>query len=218
MWETKMTRKFMPLAAACFALALVAPTLLSPSVAFAQAAAVINGLQTINAKIDAQVVPFKVVIPGGLCDSAGSGTSVPSFVIDSDGEEGEFVVTSILLKTTAPGIPETGFRDLTLNYIRIDGEQFDTRTANLLGPTDGSGVLESTDILGTPVRRSADHEAPPLGGNVPHQIVAESAGTSDIEVELFCSTTDTDISFDTILVAGWKRPADTITVTFTPGS
>jgi len=198
--------------AGCFAAALLAPAAASAQ------AVIVNKLNAVQAALDAQVVPFKVTVAGGLCDSAGDSTSTPSIAIDSDGAEGEFVITSILLKTTAPGIPETGFRDLTLNYIRIDGEQFDTRTANLLGPTDGSGVLESADILGTPVRRSGDHEAPPLGGNVPHQIVAQSAGSSDVEVELFCSTTDTDISFDTILVAGWKRPADTITVTFTPGS
>jgi hypothetical protein len=189
----------------------------APGAAHAQAA-IVNALQRINDKLDAQVVPFKVTIAGGLCDSAGDTTSNPRIAIDSDGTAGEFVVTSILLKTTAPGIPETGFRDLTLNYIRIDGEQFDTRTANLLGPTDGSGVLESADILGTPVRRSGDHEAPPLGGNVPHQIVAQSAEASDVELELFCSTTDQDISFDTILVAGWKRPADSVTVTYVPGT
>ena len=49
-------------------------------------------------------------------------------------------------------------------------------------------------------------------------VVAESAGASDVEVELFCSSTDDDLSFDTILVAGWKRPADTVTVTYTPGT
>jgi hypothetical protein len=39
-----------------------------------------------------------------------------------------------------------------------------------------------------------------------------------VELELFCSTTDQDISFDTILVAGWKRPADSVTVTYVPGT
>lgn len=212
-----MPKRTMSLTVGGFALALLTSTLLSPGAAFAQAA-VLNALQIINAKIDAQVVPFKVVISGGLCDSAGSGTSTPEIVIDSDGAEGEFVVTSILLKTEAPGIPETGFRDLTLNHIGIDGELFDTQTGNLMGPAGGSGVLESADILGTPVRRSEDHEAPPLGGNVPHQIVAQSTGASDVLVELFCSSTDDDLNFETILVAGWKRPADTITVTYTPGN
>lgn len=203
-------------AAGVLALALLA-SVAAPDAAHARAA-LVNALQRIDAKLDAQVVPFKVTIAGGLCDSAGNTTSNPRIAIDCDGSEGEFVVTGILLKTTAPGIPETGFRDLTLNYLRIDGEQFDTRTANLLGPTDGSGVLESADILGTPVRRSADHEAPPLGGNVPHQIVAQSVDSNDVELELFCSATDQDVSFDTILVAGWKRPADSITVTYVPGS
>ncbi len=202
--------------ASIIAAGVVALSLLATDTASAQP--IVNALQALNSKVDALVVPFKVTIAGGLCDSAGSGTSVPSIVIDSDGIDGEFVITSILLKTTAPGIPETGFRDLTLNHITIDGELFDTQTANLMGPAGGTGVLESADILGTPVRRTSDHEAPPLGGNVPHQVVAESAGASDVEVELFCSSTDDDLSFDTILVAGWKRPADTVTVTFNPGS
>jgi hypothetical protein len=189
----------------------------APEAAHAQAA-IVNALQRINDKLAAQVVPFKLTIAGGLCDSAGDGTSDPLIAIDSDGAEGAFVVTSLLLKTTTPGIPEIGFRNLSLNTIQIDGERFDTTTGNLLGPADGSGVLESGDILGMPVRRSGELDAPLDGASVPHQIVAESAGADDIVVELFCSTTDEDVSFDTILVAGWKRPADTITVTFTPGS
>lgn len=208
-----MPRKYLsPVAAAGLALAV-----LLPGAAQAQAQ-ILNALRAANAKLDAQVVPFKVMIDGGLCDSAGPGTSNPVITIDSDGEEGEFVVTSILLKTTSPGIPETGFRDMVLNDIQIDGERFDTRTGQLLGATDGSGVLESGDILGTPIRRNGDKDAPVDGASVPHQIVAESAGADDVVVELFCSTTDEDVNFDKILVAGWKRPADSVTVTYTPGN
>ena len=173
----------------------------------------------INDKIDAQVVPFKVMeITGGLCDSAGAGTSNPVINIDSDGAEGEFVVTSIVIKTASPGVPLTGFRDLTVNHVQIDGERFDMPTGNLLGPTSGTGVLESADIMGTPVRRSSDADAPIAGGNFPHQIVAQSEGVEDVSVELFCSSVDDDLTFDKILVAGWKRPADTVTVTFVPGN
>lgn len=204
-------------AAGILSLSLVAGLAL-PTEAAAQAA-LVNALQRIERKLDAQVVPFKVMVAGGLCDSAGDTTSNPLITIDSSGSEGEFVVTSVLLKTVAPGIPETGFRNLALNSVLIDGERFDTRSGNLLGPADGSGVLESGDILGTPVRRSGDMDAPVVdGARVPHQVVAESAGSDDVQFELFCSTTDEDLSFDMILVAGWKRPADTVTVTFTPGS
>ena len=185
----------------------------------AQAQAALNALQALNDKIDAQVVPFKAEeTTGGLCDSAGTGTSNPEIIIDSDGAEGEFVITSIIVKTGHPGVPATGFRDFAVNYVEIDGILFDTVTGNLLGPTDGSGVLESADLMGTPVRRSGDTDAPLAGGNFPHQIVALSGGADDIVVRFFCSSVDDDITIDRILVAGWKRPADTVTVTFTPGS
>lgn len=209
-WEIEMSRIALSLAAGCLALAIV-----GPKPAFAQAA-VLNALQALNGKIEAQVVPFKVVVAGGLCDSAGSGTSTPEIMIDSDGEEGEFVVTSILMNTTLPGIPVTGFRAFSINLVDIDGDRFFTRTGNILGPTDGNGVYESADIMGMPVRRNGDSDAPTDGGNFPHQIVAQSEGNSDILIEFFCSTDDDDISIDQVLVAGWKRPADTITVTYTP--
>ncbi len=208
--------QFAAAAAGGLVLALTA-ALVAPAPAQAQAA-VINGLQTINAKIDAQVVPFKVVIPGGLCDSAGQGTSTAEVVIDSDGAEGEFVVTSIVFGTTVPGVPLTGFEAFTINHLEIDGDRFYIRSGNLLGPTDGPGVYEATDIMGTPSRRNGDSEAPLAGGNFPHQIVAQSNDSDDIHVNFFCSSDDDDLSFANILVAGWKRPADTITVTFTPGS
>jgi hypothetical protein len=35
---------------------------------------------------------------------------------------------------------------------------------------------------------------------------------------MFCSSLDQDLTIDSILVAGWKRPADTVTVTYLPGS
>jgi len=207
-----MQKRSLPCAAIVLALSLSAP-----GAAFAQAA-IINGLQQINGKLDAVVVPFKVVAAGGLCDSAGQGTSTPEIVIDSDGTEGEFVVTSILIGTTPPGIPETGFESLTVNHLEIDGDRFYIRTGNLLGPTDGLGVYEAMDLMGTPVRRNGDNDAPLAGGNFPHQIVAQSNDTDDIHIDFFCSSDDVDLSFDHILVAGWKRPADTVTVTFVPGT
>lgn len=194
--------------------------LLSPSTdVAAQAAQVVNELRAINARLDEQVVPFTVVdATGGLCDSAGPGTSTVEITVDSDGTAGHFVITSVLLLTTAPGIPETGFLGFHINHVDIDGERFFTRTGTLLGPTDGFGVFESVDLMGTPVRRNSDKDAPIAGGNFPHQIVAESDGINDVSISMFCSTMDDDVSFSHIKVSGWKRPADTITVTFTPGS
>lgn len=202
-----------PVAAAGLALAL-----LLPAGAGAQVNQVRNALRDIGAKLDAVVVPFKVQSAGGLCDSAGPSTSIVTIGIDSDGTTGQFVVTSILLKTAAPGVPETGFQSFSINNVAIDGELFDARTNDLLGPTDGSGVLESVDLMGTPVRRSGDKTQLLPGGNFPHQIVADSEGADDIRIELFCSSADQDLSIDTVLVAGWKRAADSVSVTYLPGS
>ena len=198
---------------------IVSLSLLSSSSALAHGLPLLTAIQDVEAKLDAMVVPFQVTdSTGGLCDSAGPGTSNPEILINSDGADGEFVVTSILIKTASPGVPLTGFRNFLINEVQIDNEIYDAVTGNLVGPTDGTGVLESVDIMGTPVRRNSDADAPLAGGNFPHQIVAHSEGTDDIRVRFFCSSTDDDLSFDTILVAGWKRPADTITVTLVPGN
>jgi hypothetical protein len=71
--------------------------------------------------------------------------------------------------------------------------------------------------MGTPVRRTGI-EDPEEGGNVPHQITAEGAGSSDIPVLLFCASDLQDMNLATILVAGWKKPDDTVTVTYVEGN
>ncbi len=116
-----------------------------------------------------------------------------------------------------PGIPTSGFQFLSVNSVAIDGERFDTGTGTLMGPTAGTGVAESFDIMGTPVGRTQSPGDPKPGGNFPHQIVADSEGDSDIRVMLFCRTDQEDLSFDRLLVAGWKQPGDTITLTYIPG-
>ncbi len=210
-----MFKRTLPVLAA----GLLALQSLAPDEAAAQAGQVLNQLQNLNAKLDAILVPFKVVdTTAGLCDSAGVGTSSPNLEIDSDGTEGHFVVTSILFLTELPGVPETGFEAFSINHLEVDAERFYTRSGNLLGPTDGPGVYESVDLMGVPLRRSYDYANPIPGGNFPHQIVAESANDSDIHIDMFCSTMDDDISFSRIQVSGWKRQGDTITLTFTPGS
>jgi hypothetical protein len=161
-------------------------------------------------------VPFKVQINGGLCDSGLAGTSNPEIHIDGNAPGGTFLVNSILLKTdNAPFGP---FSNLSVNSVTIDGTLFDTRTANLVGPADGSAVLHSADIMGVPVRVASDPAAYNPGGNFPHEIVASSAGADDIVVELFCSLSGDDMDIDAIVVAGWKRSAEVITVSYVPGS
>ena len=161
-------------------------------------------------------VPFKVQIDGGLCDSAAFGTSNPEIHIDGNAPNGTFLVNSILLKTN--NAPLGAFAALSVNSVTIDGTQFDTRTANLVGPADGPAVLHSADIMGTPVRVDSDPGAYNPGGNFPHELVANSAGADDLVIKLFCSLSGDDMNIDTITVAGWKRPAEVITVSYVPGT
>jgi hypothetical protein len=159
-------------------------------------------------------VPFKVQINGGLCDSGPSPSSNPSITIDGDSAR-PFVVTSILIKR-GPMNP-VDFTYLTVNSVTIDGTSFDTRTGNLFGPIGGEfGVLQSADIIGMPVRQTSITSGP--GGNVPHQIVADGAGAGDIVVRLFCRSDSRTMNIATILVAGWKVPGVTVTVSYTPGT
>jgi hypothetical protein len=159
-------------------------------------------------------VPFKVQINGGLCDSGPSPSSNPSITIDNDSVF-TFMVTSIIIKR-GPMNP-VDFTFLSVNSVSIDGTLFDTRTANLFGPIGGEfGVLQSADIMGMPVRQTSFTSRP--GGNVPHTIVADGAGAGDIVVRLFCRSDNRSMNIATILVAGWKVPGSTVTVSYTPGS
>jgi hypothetical protein len=158
-------------------------------------------------------VPFLVQIAGGLCDSGPSPSSNPSITIDSNGTS-TFMVTSILIKR-GPMNP-VDFSFLSVNGVTIDGTAFDTRTGNLFGPLGTEyGPLQSADIMGMPVRQTGMTSGP--GGNFPHQIVADGAGAQDIVVRLFCRSDNRDMNIATILVAGLKKPADTVTVSYTPG-
>jgi hypothetical protein len=187
-----------------------------------------NQIAVLNSKLDTLIagvgnnppmVPFLVMdTTGGVCNRAATNSANPEIIIESDGGEGHFVVTSVLLKTGGTGVPITGFFALSINTVTINGVRFDTRTGNLVGPTDGSGVLESVDLMGTPVRRTSLFGDTPPGGNFPHQIVAENYGVNDVAIRLFCRSDDEDLSIAVVAAAGWKRTGDTITVTYVPGS
>lgn len=202
-----------------FAAGALAATLLMSHGAAAHGLPILTGIQDLDAKLDTLVVPFTVRgTVGGLCNSAAVSFTNPEIYIDSDGLDGTFVITSIVIKTAWPGVPATGFVQFSINEVEIDNELFDTPTGNIMGPTDGTGVLESADIMGMPVRRAgASVDPAPTGGNFPHQIVAESAGADDIRIRMSCRSDDDDFTIDSVLVSGWKRPADTVTVTFVPG-
>jgi hypothetical protein len=162
------------------------------------------------------VVPFKVETTGGICNTAGPGSANPQIVIDSQGSE-PFVVTSILIRTGPQRFGAEGYEFLSINYVTINGTRFDTMTGNLTGAVGGSGINESADLMGTPIRRTNVGIDPEKGGNFPHQIVAEGGGANDIAVQLFCRADDFDLNIDAVLVAGWKPPTDAITVTYVPG-
>ncbi|NIM49708.1 MAG: hypothetical protein GTN62_05630 [Gemmatimonadales bacterium] len=163
-------------------------------------------------------VPFIVMdTTGGICNTAAQGSANPRIEIENHAEAGTFVVTSILLKTADTGVPTTGFVALLVNSLSIDGTRFHTLTRNLVGPTAGSGVLESADLMGTPVIRGWPPEGQDPGGNFPHQIVANNEGSRDISVSLFCRSDDQDLNIAVVAAAGWKQPDDSITVTYIPG-
>ncbi len=165
---------------------------------------------------DNQYVPFKVEVAGGTCNTAAAGSANPLVTIDSDGVDGAFTVTGILMKTS--DIPATGFAFLSINYLTVDGTLFDTRTANLTGNAGGSGVLESFDIMGTPVRLTGNLNDHTPGANFPHQIVAHSEGINDVSIQFFYRTDTVDLDILFVTVSGWKRAADTITVNYIPGN
>lgn len=165
------------------------------------------------------LAPFKVVdSTGGICNAAATNSANPQILVESDGTEGNFVVTSILLKTAGTGVPTSGFFALSINSVTINGMKFDTRTGNLVGATDGSGVLESADLMGTPVRRSHMSGSQEPGGNFPHQIVANSYGLNDIMVRLFCRSDIEDLNISAVAVSGWKQAGENISVTYIPGN
>lgn len=186
-------------------------------------------LDTIEQKLDALpapagLVPFTAQTAGGLCDSGPSPSSNPEIHIEGTGSS-LFVVTSILLKTAPQPAGEDGYTFLTVNSVQVDGTTFDTRTGNLVASSDGSGVQESADLMGTPVRIAAPSSltavprtASPAGGNFPHQIVADGANSNDIRIQLFCRSDLFDLSVDAIRVSGWKSPEASVSVTYVPGN
>lgn len=158
------------------------------------------------------LVPFVAEIPGGLANSAGVGSANPEILIDSDGEDGFLIVNSILLRTNVQGSGD--FQFLRVNTLTINGTEYDTRTPNLVGPL-GSGVNESADLMGTPIRTDSSDTA---GGCFPTTILAQNAGVDPIEVRLFARADVTDLNVSSVRVSGWKRAADTVSVTWVPGN
>ena len=162
------------------------------------------------------LVPFVVEIPAGLANSAGVGSANPEILIDSDGDDGYFLVNSILLKSN---VPSTGFLALSVNSVTLNGTEFDTRTYSVVDFVDGSGVDHSADLMGMPTRQTSVSDTDrATGGNFPNELIAENAGTSNIEIRMFARSDDSDLSVDTVRVSGWKKPGDNISVSYVPGN
>jgi len=172
-------------------------------------------LTAIHTASNRRHVPFRVEAAGGLGNAAIDGSSNPEILIESDGNSGHFVVTSILVKTN---VPLTGFAFLSVNSLDVNGTRFDTRTQNLVEHV-GTGVNESADLMGAPIRvDSLGGTNPPTGGNFPFEIIAENDGSGDVRIQLFCRSDVSDLDIEVVGVSGWKRPGDMITATFVPGS
>ena len=186
-------------------------------------------LTALSLKIDALatpagMVPFSVQAPGGLCDSGPSPSSNPQILIEGTGSH-LFVVNSILVKSAPQPAGQEGYAFFTVNSVTIDGTGFDTRTGNLMATVDGFGVQESADLMGTPVRieppvglTSTPRSASESGGNFPHQIVADAAGSGDIRIQLFCRSDAFPFSVETVRVSGWKWATDSVAVSYLPGN
>ena len=175
----------------------------------------VRGVEEIAIGPCGALVPFVAESSGGLANSAAAGSANPEIVIDSDGGNGTFVITSILIESDAP---ITGFFALSANGVEIDGIEFSTRTRSLVGPIDGSAVVEAADLMGTPVRTTSLASSGTPGGNFPHQIIATNAGLDDVRIELFARSDVSDLDITAIRVSGWKRRGDQVDVSFVPGN
>ncbi|MFK8018053.1 MAG: hypothetical protein AB8G17_21735 [Gammaproteobacteria bacterium] len=164
---------------------------------------------------NAMYVPFKTQITAGRCNSAAIGSANPQIIIDGNADDGTFLVSSVLVKTN--GVPASGFQFLALNGVIIDDTVFDTNTANLTGHI-GTSIRESFDVLGKPVSVNSSNTDQTGGGNVPHQIIANSEGSNDIIFRFFCRSDTSNFDIANVLVSGWKRVDETISVTYTPGN
>ena len=172
-----------------------------------------NPQLTMTATAIPRMVPFMVEIPGGLANSAGAGSANPKILIDSDGQAGHFVTSSIVVRTNAPS---SGFQTLSVNYARLNSEFYHFVTASILGPA-GGGVQESADIMGTPVD-AVDFGTAVHGGSFPRELIVQNAGSiDDIIIQLFARSDTSDMDIEKVRVTGWKRAGDNISVVYVPG-
>ena len=182
-------------------------------------------VDSVQEKVDlilgSMMVPFRTTIGGGLCDSAGAGTSNPEIDINGELSGATFVVNSILIQTSS--FTELN-RIFSVNSVTADGAFFQTSTSRIFDtlandpPGDGT-VAPGFDLMGLRLRESQNGGSPDEGGVFPTQIVATSEDdVDDINVRFFCRSDTTDWNIARISVAGMKQVDDVISVSYTSGN
>jgi len=152
-----------------------------------------------------QYVPFKAQTTSGItCDAAGGSGTTRFIIIDGDGTTGHFIVTSVSVFFF--GV------DSASDIIKLSSFKVDTFTRS----------VNSIDLIGT---GTAQHQFELLGialidtdAKMVRQIAALSTGTEDIKLNIFCNagtTSDIFLIAGDVLVSGWKKPLDTISVSIT---
>jgi len=149
---------------------------------------------------DTQYVPFQLTkSPFGTCGPTGFGESPGLILIENTSTSGTFIVTSVIVKVDTITATQT----VRIASLIIDGDLYGVTNSGDLTGTDT--FPQSFEVLGTPLLN---------GGNFPHQIVSNSAGSLDIRIEMRCASAGGgDVDFDIVTVSGWKLVADTITLT-----
>jgi len=154
-----------------------------------------NKIQMIK---DNQYVPFiKTSTTLGNCASAGA-SQVNKFVnIDASGEDGDFIITGLLITVGGVNAGAT----MSIGQITIDQLQYTFQSADLISGFSGT---PSAEVLGSLTTQ---------GRTMPHQFAADSSGSQDIRFNLFCTATaNADLVVKQLTVSGWKKPGHTITI------
>jgi len=147
---------------------------------------------------DNQYVPFiKTSTTLGNCASAGA-SQVNKFVnIDASGEDGDFIITGLLITVGGVNAGAT----MSIGQITIDQLQYTFQSADLISGFSGT---PSAEVLGSLTTQ---------GRTMPHQFAADSSGAQDIRFNLFCTATaNADLVVEQLTVSGWKKPGHTITI------
>jgi hypothetical protein len=148
-------------------------------------------------------VPFSVAVTG-TCDVAGGPADLDRIIINGDSD---LMVTGVLLRSA--GVDEVA-DSIFVDSLRVDDVPFFIASEDLTGSATIANA--NLDIMGL-TRPPSFVGAQPR--HMPTTVAATGAGTNDLEIFLTCdSSTTSDITWASILVSGWRKADDTITVTY----